>query len=143
MMYETPKDILQLKINEALGSDEESIVSDLIKLSLMKKASKNVDNLVYTEMFNLLGTDLFTQLIYLVDGQTITLPTKEEFKNTIITVLCYYYHTVLNKDWDEVKSILGMPDLNTIKEGIRSSQYEAYLKELLEKRFINAKKEEK
>lgn len=142
-MYETPKDILQLKINEALGPDEESIVSDLIKLSLMKKASKNIDSLIYTEIFNLLGPDKFTQLIYLVNGQTITLPTKEEFKSTIITVLCYYYHIVLNKDWEEVKSILGMPDLNTIKEGIRSSQYEAYLKELLEKRFINAKKEEK
>lgn len=142
-MYETPKDILQLKINEVLGSDEESIISDLIKLSLMKKASKNLDSIIYTEIFNLLGTDKFTQLIYLVDGQTITLPTKEEFRNTIITVLCYYYHIVLNKDWDEVKCILGLPDLNTIKEGIRSSQYEAYLKELLEKRFINAKKEEK
>lgn len=142
-MYETPKDILQLKINEALGPDEESIVTDLIKLSLMKKASKNADSLIYTEIFNLLGVDVFTQLISLVDGQTIMLPTKEEFKNTIITVLCYYYHIVLDKDWEEVKSILGMPDLNTIKEGIRSSQYESYLKELLEKRFINAKKEEK
>lgn len=137
MIYETPKDLLQLKINEALGSDEEEIISDLIKLSLMKKASRDYDCLIYTEIFNLLGVDRFTDLVSLVNGKTITLPTKEDFKDTIITVLCYYYHNVLNKDWDEIKKLLGMPDLNTIKQGIHSAQYEAYLKELIEKRLMN------
>lgn len=141
MLYETPKDILQLKINEALGADEETIISDLIKLSLMKKASKDVDCLIYTEIFNILGVDKFTDLISLVNGKTITLPTKEDFKDTVITVLCYYYHIVLNKDWDEIKKLLGMPDLNTIKQGIHSSQYETYLKEVIEKRFMHAKEE--
>lgn len=141
MLYETPKDILQLKINEALGADEETIISDLIKLSLMKKASKDVDCLIYTEIFNILGVDKFTDLVSLVNGKTITLPTKEDFKDTVITVLCYYYHIVLNKDWDEIKKLLGMPDLNTIKQGIHSSQYETYLKEVIEKRFMHAKEE--
>lgn len=141
MLYETPKDILQLKINEALGADEETIISDLIKLSLMKKASKDVDCLIYTEIFNILGVDKFTDLVSLVNGKTITLPTKEDFKDTVITVLCYYYHIVLNKDWDEIKKLLGMPDLNTIKQGIHSSQYETYLKEVIEKRFMHDKEE--
>lgn len=141
MLYETPKDLLQLKINEALGAEEEDIISDLIKLSLMKRASRDVDCLIYTEIFNVLGVDKFTDLVSLVNGKTITLPTKEDFKDTIITVLCYYYHIVLDKDWEEVKKILGMPDLNTIKQGIHSAQYESYLKELVEKRLVNGKKE--
>ena len=137
MMYSTPKNILQLKINEALGQNEEEMISDLIKLCLMKPASKNQDYLVYTEIYNLLGLEKFTDLISLLDGRTVKFPTKEEFKDTVITVLCYYYRNVLNLEWDEIKEKLGIPDINTIRQGIRSSQYEAFLKELINKRIKN------
>lgn len=135
MLYETPKNLLELKINEALGTNEESVISDLIKLSLLKKASKNQDMLVYTEIYNLLGLEKFTDLISLLDGKTITFPTKEEFKDTVITILCYYYRNVQGLEWNEIKEKLGIPDINTIKQGIRSSQYESYIKELIEKRL--------
>lgn len=137
MMYSTPKNILQLKINEALGQNEEDMISDLIKLCLMKPASKNQDFLVYTEIYNLLGLEKFTDLISLLDGRTVKFPTKEEFKDTVLTVLCYYYRNVLNLEWDEIKDKLGIPDINTIRQGIRSSQYEAFLKELINKRIKN------
>ena len=136
-MYSTPKNILQMKINEALGQNEEQMISDLIKLCLMKPASKNQDYLVYTEMYNLLGLEKFTDLISLLDGRTVKFPTKEEFKDTVITVLCYYYRNVLNMEWDDIKDKLGIPDINTIRQGIRSSQYEAFLKELINKRIKN------
>ena len=137
MMYSTPKNVLQMKINEALGTDEEKMISDLIKLSLMKPASKNQDFLVYTEIYNLLGLEKFTDLISLLDGKTVKLPTKEEFKDSVLTVLCYYYRNVLNLEWSEIKEKLGLPDINTIRQGIRSSQYEAFLKELINKRIKN------
>lgn len=140
MIYSTPKNVLQLKINEALGSNEEEMISDLIKLSLMKPASKNQDYLVYTEIYNLLGLEKFTDLISLLDGRTVKFPTKEEFKDTILTVLCYYYRNVLNLDWPEIKDKLGIPDINTIRQGIRSSQFESYLKELINKRIKNDSK---
>ena len=137
MIYSTPKNVRQLKINEALGSNEEEMISDLIKLCLMKPASKNQDYLVYTEIYNLLGLEKFTDLISLLDGRTVKFPTKEEFKDTILTVLCYYYRNVLNLEWPEIKDKLGIPDINTIRQGIRSSQFESYLKELINKRIKN------
>ena len=76
MIYETPSNILEQRINEALGKGEESIVSDLIKLSLMKKASKDSDCLIYTEIYNLLGLEKFSELVSLIDGRTLHLPTK-------------------------------------------------------------------
>lgn len=136
MLYKDPKNMLQLKINEALGSGEESIVSDLIKLSLLKKASKNSDNLVYTEVYNLLGLEKFSELVTLLDGKALTLPTKDDLKDTVTMVLCYYYRNIEHKNWDDIKSILGIPDINTIKQGIRSSQFEAYLKEMISKRLM-------
>lgn len=127
--------MLELKINEALGVDEEELVSELIKISLMKRGSKNPNSLIYTEIYNLLGLDKFTELLSLVDGQTITLPTKKEFKDTIVTVLCYYYRNILNMEWKDIKEKLGLPDLNTISQGIKSSQFESSIKELIEKRL--------
>lgn len=135
MLYKEPKNILELKINEALGPSEEAMISDLIKLSLMKRASKNTDYMIYTELYNLLGLEGFTNLISLVDGKPLILPTKEDFKDSVITVLCYYYRNVKNMDWEDIKSILGIPDINTIKQGIRSSQFESFIKELVNKRI--------
>lgn len=135
MLYKDPKNILELKINEALGPDEEEIISDLIKLSLMKKASKNQDFMIYTELYNLLGLEGFTNMISLVDGRTINLPTKEDFKDSVITVLCYYYRNVKKLEWDDIKILLGITDINTIKQGIHSSQFESFIKELINKRI--------
>lgn len=135
MIYETPSNILEQRINEALGREEEGIISDLIKLSLMKKASKDSDYLIYTELYNLLGLEKFTELITLMDGRTLHLPTKEEMKDIVITVLCYYYRNVKKLEWPEIKEKLGIQDINAVKQGIRSSQFESYLKELVEKRL--------
>ena len=83
MIYETPSNLLEQRINEALGKGEESVISDLIKLSLIKKASKDRDYLVYTELYNLLGLEKFTEVISLLDGRPLTLHSKEEMKVNI------------------------------------------------------------
>ena len=135
MIYETPSNILEQRINEALGKGEESIISDLIKLSLMKKASKDSDCLIYTEIYNLLGLEKFSELVSLVDRRALHLPTKEELRDTVITVLCYYYRNVKKMEWVDIKEKLGIQDINAVRQGIRSSQFESYLKELVEKRL--------
>ena len=134
-MYETPKNVLQEKINETLSTGEESIISDLMKLCLLQKAEKDENLLYFTEMYNLLGLEKFTALISLVDGKTITFPTKEEFKEAIILVLCYYYHIMEGRNWKEVKSILGMPDVNFIKYGIKLNKMKDFITDLIKRRF--------
>lgn len=135
MLYEQPKNILEMKLNEALKGGEESIITDLVKISLLKTASKDESLLVFTEIYNLLGLDKFTELISLIDGKTINFPSKDDFKEAVITVLCYYYRNVQKKDWDEIKSLLGLPELNTIRYGIKASQLEAFIKEVINKRI--------
>lgn len=135
MLYEQPKNILEMKLNEALKGGEESIITDLVKISLLKTASKDESLLVFTEIYNLLGLDKFTELISLIDGRTINFPSKDDFKEAVITVLCYYYRNVQKKDWDEIKSLLGLPELNTIRYGIKASQLEAFIKEVINKRI--------
>ena len=101
----------------------------------MKKASKDSDCLIYTEVYNLLGLEKFSELVSLIDGRTLHLPTKEELRDTVITVLCYYYRNVKKMEWVDIKEKLGIQDINAVRQGIRSSQFESYLKELVEKRL--------
>lgn len=141
-MFENPKNILEMKLNSVLKKEEESIISDLIKLSLLKTAEKNKDLLIFTEIYNLLGLDKFSELISLIDGREITFPSKENLKDTLITVLCYYYRTMENKDWDEVKNIVGDPDLNTIKYGIKAKQLESFIGETMQKALCKSPKKQ-
>lgn len=126
-MYNNPKTVLQQRLKETLDQDSSSVMSDLIKLSLLKVAEKDEDLVIYSELYKLLGIENFTELIALIDGRTLSFPSKEDFKDIITTVLCYYYKTVENKDWEEIKALLGDPDLNTIKYGIRSTSFGTFL----------------
>ncbi len=126
-MYNEPKTVLQQKLRDTLDVKSSALVSDLIKLSLMKLAEKDENLLIYTEIYNLLGIEKFTELISLVNGRPLVLPSKEDFKDTINTVLCYYYRTVEGKDWDEIKQLLADPDLNTIKYGIRATTFADFI----------------
>lgn len=136
-IYSNPRSILQQKLNEALGTDsEQTVITDLLHLALLKKAQTNTDDLIYDEIFKLLGLETFTNLIALVDGRSFKLPTKEEFQDTIITVLCYYYKNIEHKDWNEIKEILGIKDLNSIREGIRASQFEAFVTKMANKKGV-------
>lgn len=137
-MYNDPKSILQQRLKETLDTSASTVVSDLIKLSLLKLAEKDEELVIYSEIYNLLGVEKFSELISLIDGRTLSFPSKDEFKDTITTVLCYYYRTVENKDWEEIKSLLGDPDLNTIKFGIRATSFGSFLDVLIGR--LNASK---
>ncbi len=132
-MYVNPKNIMQQHLKEQLGNDKETshIIEELIKLSLLKNASKDEDLVIFAEIYKSLGVENFTTLINLIDGRTLSFPSKEEFKELLITVLCYYYKEVENKNWDDIKSLIGDPDLNSIKHGIRASALGSFLDQLL------------
>lgn len=133
MLYATPKSILQERLNQALDKGEETIISDLMKLSLLKRAEKNSDELVFTEMYNLLGLEGFSNLISLMDGRTVVFPSKEEFKDTLMIVLAYYYRNLEQKSWEEIKNLLGLPDINSVRLGIQSSQFEKFLQKMIKR----------
>lgn len=141
MLYSDPNNLLEARINEALKGEEESIVSDLIKLSLLRGAEKDSSQLVFTEIYKLLGLEKFTELIALVNGRTIKFPTEEKFKNAVLASLAYYYRECEGKDWEEIKSLLDEKDLNTIKYGIQNNRMKDFLKTMAAKRLKSTKNE--
>lgn len=133
MLYSTPKNILQERLNQILDNREETIISDLVKLSLLKRAEKDTDELVFTELYNLLGLEDFSSLISLMDGRTVTFPSKEELKDALMIVLAYYYRTVKQLSWDEIKDMLGMQDINSVRLGIQAGQFEKFLQKMIKR----------
>lgn len=137
MFYSNPHTILEKRINEALGKSEEGIVSDLIRIALLKTAEKDSSLLIYTEIYNLLGPDKFTSLVRLLDGRTLRLPKKDKLKDSVLLSLCYYYKNIEKKSWEQIKDILGIQDLNTIKMGIHISQLDSFLDKMINRGQIN------
>ena len=103
-MYKNPKNIMQQHLKEQLSNDKESshIIEELIKISLLKNASKDEDLVIFAEIYKALGVESFTTLINLIDGRTLDFPSKDDFRELLITVLCYYYKEVENKDWEDI-----------------------------------------
>lgn len=133
MLYQNPKSLLQERLNQVLSEGEETIISDLMKLSLLKRGEKDSNELVFSELYNLLGLEGFSNLISLMDGRTVTFPSREEFREALLVVLAYYYRTLEGKSWDDIKDILGLQDINSVKLGIQAGQYEKFLQKMIKK----------
>lgn len=133
MLYQNPRNLLQERLNQVLSEGEETIISDLVKLSLLKRGEKDSNELVFSELYNLLGLDGFTNLVSLMDGRTVTFPSRDEFQEALLVVLAYYYRTLEGKSWDSIKDILGLQDINSVKLGIQAGQYEKFLQRMIKK----------
>lgn len=130
--------MLEDKINNIISPQEEPVISNLIKLSLMKKANLDSDLLVYTEIYKLLGLEKFTELIYLLNGRKLELPTVEDFNETLLTVISFYYKNE-GKTWKEIRDELSGIELNTRKTGIKVSQFENFIKKNIDKSGVLSK----
>lgn len=49
---------------------------------------------------------LFSRLIEEFCNNQIEFPSKEDFKESILTAIVYYYHEILNYDWSEIEDVL-------------------------------------
>jgi hypothetical protein len=137
-IYDNPRNVFQAKVNAILT--KEPIISDLFEnifklqqvLSLEKINAgiqkENPDQWkILLELFTTFGSLQFSKIISIAQGKTITFPSQEEFQDSIITVLCYYYKEEENMTWDQIKEKLNLPKLNTIKFGIRVRQLKGFI----------------
>ena len=119
--------------------DCSSIFEDVFKLQYLfsmekfaSKSSGDPDSWKHlVEIFNLVGSKKFAEIISIVKGCTITFPTEEEYQESILTTLCYYYKEVQNKTWDEIKDILNISKNDSIKYGIRVRQLRNFVDDQL------------
>jgi len=135
-MYENPRTLFQQKISNIIYKDKNisSMFEDIFKLQqiyalsrLVPNSQKEEDWKVLLEILDSLGSVNFSKLISIIKGRTLSFPDEEELQEAIITTLCYYYKEIERKEWDQIKECLNMKDLNTIKYGIKVTQFKQFI----------------
>jgi hypothetical protein len=151
MIYTNPKTLFEQKIQNILKPEQKNldVFESIFKLqqflSLERtKGEEDPDNWKpQISAFNTLGMKDYVKIFSPFWGKTISFPTEEEFKESLVIVLCYYYKNIENKEWAEIRDLLNMPDLNTIKYGIRVRQLEHFITQQTLQTFVNASKKGK
>jgi hypothetical protein len=137
-MYENPRNIFQQKIKNVVNKESRNsdLFEDIFKLNQLFVLEKIVAGVpkedpeswkILMELFSTFGSIQFAKIIAICKGKVISFPTEEEFEDSIVTTLCYYYKEMENLSWDEIKGKLSMPKLNTIKYGIRVRQFRDFV----------------
>jgi hypothetical protein len=146
VVYPSPKNLFQQKIKtifEKETKETTSLIADILKLFCMFKLNrpqhaKNWEPL--NEVFNRFGIRTFVELLDIFDGKTIRFPTRKEIKDLIMAALCYYYKEIENKSWDEIKTLLGIQENNTIQYGIKVRQLKTFLDQSMNQLLFKKKR---
>lgn len=133
-LYKDPKSLFEYQTNETiLKCATSNVIEDILHLLMLKSAEKKEKNLTLVEIYNLLGVEKFTELIELLDGETVKFPTKEQFKEALTTAVCFYYRKYCGKSWEEIKKLLGDEKLKSIRYSIHINQLSTFMKEMNER----------
>lgn len=142
-MYTAPRSLFQQKIKNLLKDPECSpIFEDIFKLMQLYSLEKISPNRseetnwkIFLLIYEELGASNLAKLVSITKGKSVTLPSEEDFQDAIITSLCYYYKEVEGKSWEDIKQILNLPELNTIKYGIRVRQFSQFVQSQILRKF--------
>lgn len=132
-MYSNPRTLFQHKIQNILQKEEKenellTSIFKLQQLSLQERPDTDTNNwLILMEIFIKTGPKVFSSLVSCTKGKTVTFPTEEEFQESIIVVLAYYYKEVMGKTWKEISEALNLPQRSNVKYGIKVRQLKQFI----------------
>ena len=138
-LFNKPRTVFQSTVNELMSENNcTELIKDLIHLNMLKNGEKDEKQLVFVELYNLLGLEKFMETMELLGGKNIKFPNKADFKETIQIALCYYYRQFKDYSWDQIKGLIQDDDLSSVKLGVRVQQLQRFIDYYLENK---AKKE--
>jgi len=79
--------------------------------------------------------EVFAKIINRLSGLTITIPEREDFKDSLQIALAYYYKEVKGKDWSEIKKLFPKEENITLKAGKGIVKLNQTIKDSLDKVF--------
>lgn len=141
-LFDNETSVFKNKLNNILTDKPQAdLVRDILTLLLLRNSYKDEKILKLIDVYNAVGLDNFMSIIEAFNGETISFPSVEEFKEAIITSVAYYYKYVQNKSWKEIKEILDT-DESFVKCGISCSKLELFISELNERHLFEERKQQ-
>lgn len=85
-------------------------MSDLYFLSLViiGKLQESSKHSMLAELTYLIDTQSFINLLWYYEGQTITIPTRAQLKETLELISLYYNYDILGKSWNDTLEEMGI-----------------------------------
>lgn len=140
MTYENPRTVFQYRVSSVLSKEQKisPIFEDIFKLqqllSFEKKgkvpaySDSNESWRILYELYSEFGAEDFAKITKICKGKIVNFPSEEEYQDSIVTTLCYYYKEIEGiEDWEVIKERLNLPKLNAIKYGIRVRQLKNFI----------------
>ena len=141
-LFDNETSVFKNKLNNILTDKPQAdLIRDILTLLLLRNSYKDEKILKLIDVYNAVGLDNFMSIIEAFNGETISFPSVEEFKEAIITSVAYYYKHVQNKSWKEIKEILDT-DESFVKCGISCSKLELFISELNERHLFDERKQQ-
>ncbi len=126
-MIKDTSDAIDEKINSIMARIKLSDV-DLILATLSVVIYSTETNVDIIELFNLLDLDSFIKIISLFDGRTVQLPTKKQFRNSLLLSILYYYREIKKMEWEDIKKEFPF-DISSISYGIQIKNLNSWVKD--------------
>ena len=141
-LFDNETSVFKNKLNNILKDKPQTdLIRDILTLLLLRNSYKDEKILKLIDVYNAVGLDNFMSIIEAFNGETISFPSVEEFKEAIITSVAYYYKHIQNKSWKEIKEILDT-DESFVKCGISCSKLELFISELNERHLFEERKQQ-
>lgn len=141
-LFDNETSVFKNKLNSILTDKPQTdLIRDILTLLLLRNSYKDEKILKLIDVYNAVGLDNFMSIIEAFNGETISFPSVEEFKEAIITSVAYYYKHIQNKSWKEIKEILDT-DESFVKCGISCSKLELFISELNERHLFEERKQQ-
>jgi hypothetical protein len=138
MLYEKHKKTVWDSRIEAIFQDKPKEDTEAF-LDIVGMMIYNEKNDFLSLLYKNFGIELFTSFISVFSGKTIEVPKREELRDIIISALCFYYRELEGKNWKEVKTILEMENLKSIKYGRKIYSLKEDIREEILKDFKGIK----
>lgn len=106
--------------------DDYQIFLNIISIALFGK-----EDTVLSTLYKCVGLEGLGEIVNALSNQTITIPNKHDFKDTLITAMCYYLKEIKHMDWDSIKNEIKYNDVSSIKYGKQIAKMNAKIIEQL------------
>lgn len=113
---------------ESQKHTEMDILLSILSIIMYDKFDDKIGKL-YTTVNDI---ELFTKIINIFSGMTITVPNRDEFKDAISLALTYHYKNIKNMSWAEIKKELPYDSSLPLKTGKNIVKLNNTIKEKLE-----------
>jgi len=103
------------QINSIFEQPEPSEYDRLLNVVEMWIFKTNSDQL--STLYKEVGIKVFVRLLTIFSDTILKFPEIQDFQDTFVNALCYYYREVVGLEWDEVRELIPFPDLPSMKYG--------------------------